>query len=64
MEQLSELADIHKPPNTAPDRWDFAHFQAGFVAQCSFHKNSVASSHPPAGNAHRCAAKRVETIVK
>src|SRR5574341_1161198 len=43
----------------APDWWESARFQAGFVAWSWFRQNGVLSSRPPAGNAHRWALRQV-----
>ncbi len=39
-----------------PDWWDSPRFQAVSLAQSWFRQNSVISSRPPAGNAHRWLA--------
>jgi hypothetical protein len=43
----------------APDGWESARFQAGFLAWSWFHQNGVISSRPPAGNARRWALAKV-----
>jgi hypothetical protein len=42
----------------APDVWETARFQAFFAAWSRFRQNSVISTRPAAGNAHRWAAAR------
>jgi len=42
----------------APDWWDWPRFQAVSLAQSWFRQNGFVSSHPPAGNAHRSAARK------
>jgi len=48
--------DKSRPTQRAPDWWESARFQAVCVAWSWFRQNSVVSSRPPAGNAHRWLA--------
>ena len=51
-----------RPTQRAPDWWESPRFQAVSLAQGWFRQNSVVSSHPPAGNAHRYTANIKETL--
>ena len=47
--------NVSRPTQRAPDWWESARVQAGYVAWSWFRQNGVTSSRPPAGNASRWA---------